>query len=141
MDRRCVTGSFVLDHNVFYLQHSRASCGTSFPMETTSIQIEPPVIYFFRITLEMCIYFLYCNLAGSFFFFFSTWLPRPTTGYLKIHRLLISSYLISKQGRLNTLPESCFNIHVLERWVSTLITCRCYVNMAWYGCDSVLSLV
>ena len=45
MCRGCVTGSFVLDHSIVYLQHSRAFCSTLFPPETLMIQIE--LIYFF----------------------------------------------------------------------------------------------
>ena len=54
---------------------------------------------------------LLCNLASLHFFFAfptcSLWLPPLDTGSLRINCLLIS-YLISKQGRVNTFRASYF---------------------------------
>ena len=95
MCRGCVTGSFVLDHHIVYLQHSRAFCSTSFPPETLSIQIE--LIYFFSNWFEKCAFIFYSVTWLTGFFLLPPMAPRPHTGYLRNYRPLISSYLISSK--------------------------------------------
>ena len=98
--------SFVLDHHAFYLQHFISNGNYLY---TNWINV-----ILFMLVWEMFFFFNTVTwLAGTFLSSLPKRLSCPHTGYLRIYCLLIS-YIISKQGWLNTVRASCWVYSVMQ---------------------------